>query len=354
MKIPGFFASFAFFLIVLTLSSAAPAFAQRFVFQRGDTLYTADKTGKSPRRLLSIGIAPGTLWAAAPDGRRIAYLTRQGASSGDAGVLDGLATRPALVYLSDFDGRRKKRLFTSEGLRDRLGRNVTEVSAVQPAPGPLADWEPVSLSWSADSKTLYLSCERIHEPRARAAFAVDALSGTAVIDADGRWKSLAPMTDVEGRGGLLVGSGLANFAPTGGAETLYYPLTTVNLFSQTRGAVFAPAAGLQELPQYATARTPALGPENRIISFSNDKGLWTTDKFGKAYRRLLEGTVLRPRFEPGVPEAMGLYCLLPRPNAGEKAIYDLYFVLFPESPEGATPPPTLLLQSVDWFDIVPE
>ena len=337
-----------FYVAVVSVAVVPPVAAQRFVYQRGDTLYTADKTGKSPRRLLSIGIAPGTLWAAAPDGRRIAYLVRQG-----TGTLNGLAASAATVYLSDFDGRRRKRLFSTDALHDRQGRLVAEVAA-PPAPGPLADWEPLSLSWSGDSRTLYIACERISEPKFRAAFAVDALSGFAVIDGDGRWKSIAPMTEVESRGGLLVGSGLAGFTPSGGSETIYTPLTTVNLFDQTRGALYAAPTGLAALPEYANAHAPALGPGNRIIAFANDKGLWTTDKFGKAYRRLLEGVVRRPRFEPNLTEAMGIYCLLPRPNAGDKAIYDLYRVELPEGPDSPTPPPTLILQGVDWFDLTPE
>lgn len=330
-----------------------PAGAQRITFQRGDTRYTADKTGKNPRRLFGVSVGAGALWAAAPDGRRIATLMRQGTGPGAGTEVSGLGVRAAIVFLSDFDGRRRKRLFTTDILYDRQGRLVTETALGGASSVLMAEWEPVSLSWSADSRTIYVSCERIHEPRMKATFAVDALSGTAVIDADGRWKSLAPMTDVEGRGGLLIGSGLATFAPAGGGETVYEPLTAVNLFDQKRGALFTAPTGA-ELPLYASAHAPALGPGNRIIAFGNDNGLWTTDKFGKMYRRLLEGKVRRPRFEPGVSEATGLFCLLQRPGAEDKTIYDLYRADFPEGPDAPNPPPILIVQNVDWFDIIPD
>ena len=268
----------------LAVFVGASARAQRIVFQRGDTLYAADKAGKNPRRLFGVPVGAGALWAAAPDGRGLATLMRQGTGPGAGMDVSGLGVRAATVFVSDFDGRRKKRLFTTDNLRDRQGRMVTETAIGGPSSVLTAEWEPVSLSWSADSKTLYLSCERIHEPKGKATFAVDALSGTAVIDAEGHWKSLAPMTDVEGRGGLLIGSGWATFAPAGGGETPYEPLTAVNLFDQKRGALFTASAGT-EAPPYASVHAPALGPGNRIIAFANDNGLWTTDKFGKMYRR---------------------------------------------------------------------
>jgi hypothetical protein len=51
---------------------------------------------------------------------------------------------------------------------------------------------------------------------------------------------------------------------------------------------------------------------------------------------------------------MGVFCLLPRPNTGDKSVYDLYFASFPESPNNPAPPPALVMQTVDWFDIVPD
>ena len=341
-------------LFFLLCSLCTSVWAQRIVFQRGDALYVADKTGKNPRRLMDIENVAGSLWAVAPDGRRLAFLMRPKTGLSTGNEASGLGVREATVFISDFNGRRKKRLFTTENLRDRQGRIVTE-AAISPTESTLlAEWEPTSLTWSGDSKTLYLSCERIHDPKGKATFAVDALNGAALIDAEGRWKSIAPMAEVEGRGALLVGSGWTSYAPASGGESYFEPLTVVNLVEQTRGAVVTVPAGASETPPYATAHAPALGPGNRIIAFGNGNGLWTTDKYGKGFRRLLEGSIRRPRFEPGISEAMGVFCLLPRPNTGDKSVYDLYFASFPESPNNPAPPPALVMQTVDWFDIVPD
>jgi hypothetical protein len=340
-------------------------FAQRLIYQQGDSLYTATEEGKEGRKLFAIGSAPGTLWAASPDGRRIVWLTRPPAKAADAAIV-GLSDRPATVRLSDTTGRHQKRLFSTDKLHDRQNHPVTLVgvplstSDGTNGTGSLGEWEPVSLSWSADSRTIYLSCEFVPNPAAKAMFAVDASTGTAVIDGEGRWKSIVPMAFAEARGGMIVGSGFAQYQPdNGGAAIQYSPLIAVNLVEGTRSPLYTAEKGIAELPDYAFATAPALAPENRAIVFSaNNKALYLTDKFGKTYHRLLDGNGIRPRWSS---DGKAVFCLLPRPLTGEKVVYDLYRIPLPDSTADTTDTApaspttfTLILQGVDWFDTVTE
>jgi hypothetical protein len=109
------------------------------------------------------------------------------------------------------------------------------------------------------------------------------------------------------------------------------------------------------LPEYALASQPSLAPENRAIAFfaAPNKGLWITDKFGKSYRRLVEGIVRRPRWSSDGKQAL---FLLPRPGStdgSEPLVYDLYSIAIADENSALPPPPTLILQGIDWFDIVP-
>ncbi|MDX1933751.1 MAG: hypothetical protein SFU56_14225 [Capsulimonadales bacterium] len=350
--------------LLLAAACGSPVAAQRLVYQQGDSLYSVAEDGKDPRKLFSIGAASGTLWSASPDGRRIVWLTRAAAGSPESAVT-GLADRPATVRLSDLTGRRQKRLFSTDRLKDRQNRAVTLVgvplsSGGGTGTGSLAEWEPVSLSWSADSRTLYVSCFFLPNPAAKAMFAVDAATGIAVIDGDGRWKSIAPVTYAEARGGLIVGSGFARYRPeSGGSPLNYSPLVAVNLIEGARNALYTAESGLAELPDYAFASAPALAPENRAIVFTaNQRALFLTDKFGKSYRKLFDGNALRPRWSA---DGKAVLCLLPRPLTGQKAVFDLYRIPLPdsawESEEVAPVSPTtftLIVQGVDWFDTVAE
>jgi len=333
-------------LLALALLPPA-AWAQRLIFQQGDTLFVANDDGKEARRLFVVGNRPDVLWAASPDGRRVAWMIRTGVGSAQS-----LSARPVVVRISDtLTGRHQKRLFATDGLKDRQGRHVT-VLGTDP-PGTFDPWQPVSLSWSADSRTLYLGCTSVVNTRTRATFAVDAAVGTALIDAEGRWKPIAPITDVEARGGLLVGIGAEMYTPQGGPDVEFHPLVAVNLIEGERYPLYDPPKGLTNLPDYAFASgNPALAPENRAIAFlGNEKGVWLTDKFGKSYRRLIEGAVLRPRWSL---DGKRLYVLLPRPLTGDKTIYDLYTIAPPDEGDTLPPAPTLILQGVDWFDVVPD
>lgn len=349
------------FVVALVLCAAlsTPTWAQRLLFQRGDTLYSAAEDGSDTRKLYPIGPPTETLWAAAPDGRRVAWLVRGPAKGGDETV-KGLESRPAIVYVSDMTGLHRKRLLATNTLKDRQGRRVTRLTkpagvsssfSDEPDGTRLDDWEPVSLSWSADSRTLYLSCFYTGEPGGKATFAVDAVTGIALIDAEGRWKSLAPVTHIEARGALLVGSGFSRYTPQGGSPIPYNPLITIVLTTGEQMVLYTPERGDTELPDQAFATQPALAPENRAIAFAAlNKGIYITDKFGKMYRRVVEGGALRPRWSA---DGKRLYFLLPRPLTGEKPVFDLYFIGIPDAVNAVLDAPVLVEQGVAWFDIVP-
>ena len=119
------------------------------------------------------------------------------------------------------------------------------------------------------------------------------------------------------------------------------------------GTMMSDQKGTPALPDYAFASgSPTLAPENRAIAFvGNEKGVWLTDKFGKSFRRLVEGGVLRPCWSV---DGKLLYVLLPRPLTGDRTIYDLYTIAPPDEGDALPPAPTLILQNVDWFDVVPD
>ena len=352
------------FLLILLLT-VSPVRAERLVFQKGDTLYSATEDGKDARPLFSLPSAD-TRWAISPDGRRIVYVA---IAPEKAEGTESLATRPVAVYLSDLSGRRRKRLFNTSVLSDRLGRRVTRMG-VAPSELPRGvsnrddlmkelesfdNWTFHSLAWSADSRTLYFSCYKSIPPFGTFAgtFTVDAAAGLAIVDADGRWKSVAPLLDLDARGTLLVGvpdplpiAGQSDSSPTS------IPLVVANLAEGTR---FTHPLDSSAALEYTLASQPALAPENRAIAFfaAPNKGLWITDKFAKSYRRLVEGIVRRPRFSSDGKQAL---FLLPRPgptDPNQTMIYDLYSIGLEDGNSALAPPPTLVLQGVNWFDIVP-
>jgi len=268
------------------------------------------------------------------------------------------------IYLSDMTGLHQKRLFSTDNLRDRRGKKIVTVGADLPgdpddksSARQLTQWEPLSLAWSADSRTLYVCCRLLSQSLPlKATFAVDAATGIALVDADGRWKAVAPVSDVDARGVILIGSGAAVYAPaaSGPPGLPYTPLVLGNLAEGTRTVLFTPNPQDQSatLPDYAFALSPALsGNDNRYVAFTSaNKGLWLLDRTSMAYRQLLDRNVSHPRW---TSSANALYFLEPRPQADGRVIYDLNSATFaPLTGELAIP--QIVQQNVDWFDIVPE
>jgi hypothetical protein len=329
--------------------AAQNARADSLIFARGGALYNVDAGGASPaRRLSTAGDTPPALWSAAPDGRRIAYLLRAGSAGADA---NGLAARPATVYVSDLSGRHRKRLFSTDALHDRQGDTISALG-VGEASAKFDDYEPLSLAWSADSRTLYISCVTFAGDGAKSTFAVDAASGIALVDAQGRWKSLAAVSAIDARGGRMVGAG---FAPVGSppivAAERNGPLYMINLADGTKSpVVVAPGGGGPELNAVAD---PALSPNEREVAFATADGLWALDRTTRTVRKLVDGVVLRPRWSG---DGNSLFFLLRRPGSEASPQFDLYAVDAPADLSQPLLPSPLraVLQSVDWFDIVPE
>ena len=371
MKSPRIFSS-----LLLTAALAAfvgstrTAFAEQLLFQRGITLYAAEMDGTEAKPLFDFGPssaapiepAEATVWASAPDGRRVVWMHRgEPLSSADPNALN-LRDRPALIFLSDLPGRHQKQLFSTAALHDRQNKKVTSIGINLPGTPEeipvrkFESWKPVSLAWSADSRTLYLSCVCLLPTLSlKTTVAVDAATGAALVDADGRWKTVAPMTDVDASGVLIVGTGAAQ-NPKGTATapvTRYAPLYLINLAAGTRAPLYdAVAQDPAKLPDYAFTKTPALsGNDNRYIAFaSENKGLWILDRTTQEYRPLLERNVTHPRW---TAEATSLLFLEARPSQAGKSSYDLYAADFVPS-TGQLGLPRPLLQGVDWFAVVPD
>lgn len=233
-------------------------------------MYVADADGQAIRRLFRLGDPGVVLWAPSPDGRRVAWLAEQAPGPNGADTA---------VWVSDLSGRNRRRLLALSDLRDRQGRRVTTVSLgganANEAGSDLAAWNPPeALAWSADGKSLYLCCAHRQTRDGFATLVVDAALGTALVDARGRWKAIATMTQVSARGPLLVGVGrkparllVVNLAE-GKTETLGD--------LKPGGALFAPGE-------------PALSPDNKSVVFATGAGgLWRVDIDTKQTRRLTD------------------------------------------------------------------
>lgn len=308
---------------------ASGAQAERFLYQRGTGLFLAAREGKDTRKLLEIG--PGHLWSASPDGRRIAWLkplTGEGEGS--------LEAHPVAVYLADITGRRQKKLFSTDTLTDRQGRKVTLLGPTDPGgvATPFSDWAAVSLTWSADGRTLYLGCSRVGPLAGVTTVTLDAQAGTAIVDADGNWKSLAAVTHPDARGTSLAAVSLGKLPGSA-------PLSVCNF---ALGSTWTPITAGEDPPPYGMALWPALAPDSKSVAFaSQPRGLWLAE--GAKVRRLINGEVVRPRFGE---DSKTLFFLAPRPTTTDKQSYDLF-----ELAPGATAP-KVVLSDVDWFDVVPD
>ncbi|GAB4455131.1 MAG: hypothetical protein OHK0029_10710 [Armatimonadaceae bacterium] len=362
-------------LLLLCVGASDSASAQRLLFQKGGSLFSADENGKQARLLFSLP-EDTVIWSVSPDGRRIAWMTRLPGSAESEELSRtpaDIVQQPVAVYISDPTGRRRKRLFATDTITDRLNRPAERIG-ITPAdlpkwlsnPGDLAreletrdGWIPYSLSWSADSQTLYLGCYRLSPvvgPVA-AALTVDATSGTAFVDGDGRWRSLAPILELDARGKFIVGVADPVLPEPPAKAPGYIPLYAVNLLVGSRYPLLTLNPDRDTVPPYGFARQPSLAPENRLIAFAAmpGNGLWVTDKWGKSYQQVAEGMVIRPRW---TTDGKRVLFLLPRPGNGATGsalpVYDLYSVpVGAETGSAVLEAPTLVLQGVRWFDIVP-
>ncbi len=351
--------STALLVAVLIAAAFAPgrtARAERLLFQRSDALYAAGTDGANARRLFVVGRASdGVVWAPAPNGRRIAWLERLPAQNDLAGAA-GLSVRPVAVYVADLSGRPRKRLLATNDLRDRQKRKVTRLFVGSEVPtengvSPFSDWALDSLAWSADGRSLYLSCTFLPSAGGRATFVADARTGAVVVDAQGRWKSIAPMTQVDARGPLLVGVGLSRTtdeATAANAQSKYAPLLVTNLAEGKTISLLAPTFSSTRRPAYATALFPALSPDASVVVFTAlGQGLYLVDaRAGKTYRRLTTGAGDDNARWRG--DGKHILYLSASPDGARDDLYDL------EVPLVGTGRGRLILADVDRFFVVPD
>jgi len=349
--------------LLAAVAAGSAARAERLLFQRGDALYAAGADGKNARRLFAPGKAEeGIGWAPSPDGRRLAWFAplplALDAPAPDTGASAGLAARPVAVYLSDLGGQRRKRLLATNNLRDRQGRKVTTLFVGNEVPtengaSSLADWALDTLAWSADGRSLYLSCTFLPTVGGRATFVVDAATGACVVDGQGRWKNIAGMTQVDARGPLLVGVGLERTSDEGvvpNAESKFAPLTVTNLAEGKTVSLLPATFSSKRRPPYATALAPALSPDARRIVFAAlGQGLYLVDTQGKAYRRLTTSPGDdQPRWSL---DGKRILFLSAPTDAASPSAADLCEI--DVRPSG-TPPRRLVLANVDRFFVVPD
>jgi hypothetical protein len=328
---------FCFLLVLLSLASLCRA--DRLLFSRDDAMFVSELNGQGMRRLWSLGGAG--LWATSRDGRRVAWL-----KSGKGTEVADLKTRPVAIFIADTAGRRQKKLTSTDGLKDRNGQRVTGIGPTREGGGVtrLSDWTAVSVGFSAEGRTLYLGLSRADNAESEVAtVALDTFTGTAIVDADGNWKVLAPVAQADAFEGMLLGAG----SPHGIGESSHLPLTLVR-FDDESVRTIPPAESLSgKRPAYGSALWPALSPDGRLAAFSSmPPGLWKCDLAGKGLSRLVATEALRPRFST---DGKALYFLAPRPSTAESPHFDLFRI---DLTAPATP--VRQLDDLDWFDIVPD
>lgn len=326
---PVYLSALGFLLVFVT--TATRARAERLLFQRGEALYVASANGKNARRLFAVGKPGEVLWAPSPDGRRIAWAVP--APRGGP-VLD-LAARPVAVFVADLSGQHQKRLLTTDTLRDRQGRPVTRMfpgrePAVRGA-DDLALWTLRSLAWSADGKSLYLSCALLGNLGGYATFVVDAATGAAVVDREGRWRSIAPVADVDARGTLLVGVGWvlppdsSGVHPTPPGAPRSGPLLLVDLAQGRRTRVLPARSGSRAASPRGGASAPALSPDGtKIVCVVSESGLWQIDRTaGTSYRRLItDKRAAAPRWSLDGQRVLFLSAATPRAGGSPSRLYE--------------------------------
>jgi hypothetical protein len=227
--------------------------------------------------------------------------------------------------LSDLSGRRRKRLLAVGRPLDRQGRRVTALSDGS----PLANWAPRSLSFSADGRTLYLG--GVGPGGRRATVAADAATGAPLVDAEGRWKVIAPLTDVDARGTRLVGVGASGPA----------------VLDLTAGMLTA-------LKGIRAGGGVSLSPDGRRIAYPGQpSGLFTASTTGGAAPTAVPGVaagarVLHSRW---ATDGTRLYALLDAPGSRR-----LVSLPAPGATSVTSPAPTTILNdpTLGGFDVVPD
>lgn len=334
-----------FFLasIALVFALSPSALADRLAFQRGDAVFLDALDGKSSHKRLAL-LSGDALWAISRDGRRLAWLKRA-----PGGSDTGLLSRAAAIFVTDSAGRREKKLLSTDGLKDRSEKRVTEIGPTRPDGGAtrLDDWTPLSLGFSADGRTIYLGIARTGNAEVElATVAIDASTGAAVVDADGRWKVLAPVAQADARDAFLAGVGAAG---TGEAtDGAFAPLTVIRFDEESVSPLPPTAVSGGKKPAYGSAFLPSISPDAKRIAFSSiPAGLWLADPLGKYVKRIVSTEATRPRWST---DGKLLYFLAPRPSTGDRPHYDLYSL----PADALTAAPKKLLDDIEFFDIVPD
>ncbi len=331
------------FCLIIALLAAVPSlcFADRLIFSRGEGLFLSELNGIAPRQLSGISVGEAR-WAVSRDGRRVVWLKTQ------KGATEAALTKPVAVFLGDTAGRRQKKLTSTDSLKDRSGQKITLVGPTREGGGVtlLKEWSVASVSFSSDGRTLYIGLSHVEGESAVATVAVDAFTGSAVVDADGNWKVLAPIAQADARDSLLAGAGTATASALSGPDAIYLPLTLVN-FEDESVSPLPPTTSLGgKRPPYGLALWPALSPDKKRIAFGAlPAGLWLSDAAGKFVKRLTPTEAARPRFST---DGKTLFFLAPRPTTTDRQSFDL-FRLDPDNPAA----PIRQLDDIDWFDIIP-
>ena len=199
--------------------------------------------------------------------------------------------------------------------------------------------------YSADGRTLYLGIARAAAEIELATVALDAFTGAAVVDAEGRWKVLAPIAQVDGTDAFLCGVGAGGGTDAKG--TGFAPLTVARFGEETIGTL-PPDLGRGLRPVYGIAILPAISPDAKRIAFGSlGGGLWLADPTGKYIRKILTSVVNRPRWSI---DGKFLYFLAPRPTAGDRPRFDLYRL----TADSLSAPPKKMLEDLDWFAVAPD
>lgn len=347
-------------VLLTCLSLVSPrALAERIVFQRGETLYVTNAEGREARRLFVVGRPFETRWAPSPDGRRVAW-TEPLSASPNAGI--SLADRPVAIFVADLSGLRRKRLLVTNNLRDRRGNRVTRLGLGDHKPVEGAEnfsaWLLDGLAWSADGRSLYLSCALAGNLGGHATFVVDSSTGAAVVDAEGRWRSIGPVTDVDARGALLIGVTLASTKDSAALDrplgaSRFRPLLIINLAEEKTTSLLPATFAAKDAPTYAGANSPALSPDTGMVVFGTfGHGLWLVDTQGRNYRALTAGAGDdSPRWSSDGKRIL----YLSHPAGSAAGLTDnLYDLPVPDNSLHDRPARRLLIRDIVRFFVVPD